>query len=249
MNQLDWEKMHENFRVISVAPSDHSSWFSTPQEYVVIEGSRSSGTFSDTQLVDDSFETFVESARLEIEGSFSIDIVTYPLEHIQTVESQMRYKANSTEEKLYIKAYNWSSSVFEDQGFNTTMGHVPSTEWDNYSLNFSDQWQNYVHANGTVKLRVIDETPDVNQTVIDIDFLAIRVVIDGAEFQFQNNGPSTLNLVSIWINNQTHHQRYDLDVFLNSAETVFYFSSDIILPSEPFTVRVVTKRGNIAILS
>jgi len=206
-------------------------------------------SISSRQLTIISFPNVSESYRLEIEGSFNLDIVAYPLENIQTVESQMRYKANSTEEKLYIKAYNWSSSVFEDQCFNTTMGHVPSTEWDNYSLNFSDQWQNYVHVNGTVKLKVIDETPDVNQTVIDIDFLAIRVVIDGAEFQFQNNSPSTLNLGSIWIKNQTHHQRNDLDVFLNSAETVFYFSSDIILPSEPFTVRVVTKRGNIAILS
>jgi len=206
-------------------------------------------SISSRQLAIISFPNVSDSYRLEIGGSFNLDIVACPLERIQTVESQMRYKANSTEEKLYIKAYNWSSSVYEDQGFNTTMGHVPSTEWDNYSLNFSDQWQNYVHVNGTVKLKVIDETPDVNQTTIDIDFLAIRAVIEGAEFQFQNNGPSTLNLVSIWINNQTLHQRYDLDVFLNSAETVFYFTSDIILPNEPFTVRVVTKRGNIAILS
>jgi hypothetical protein len=206
-------------------------------------------SISDHQLVIISFPNSSESYRIEIEGSFSINIATYPLERIQTLESQMRYKANSADEKLYIKAYNWSSSVFEEQGLNTTTGHIPSTEWNNYSLNFSSQWQNYVHVNGTVKLQIIDEGPDGNQTVIDIDFLAIRAVINGAEFHFQNKGPSTLNLVSVWINNLTHHQRYDLNVFLNSAETAFYFSSDIILPTGSFTVRVVTKRGNTVILS
>jgi hypothetical protein len=45
------------------------------------------------------------------------------------------------------------------------------------------------------------------------------------------------------------HQRYDIDVFLNSGENTTYNRVDVHLPANNFIVKVVTERGNIAILA
>jgi hypothetical protein len=77
----------------------------------------------------------------------------------------------------------------------------------------------------------------------------VENVTSGSEFTFQNNGGLTVHLVSLWIINQTDHQRYDINVFVNSAETKTYLSGDISLPTGNYTVKVVTERGNTAVYS
>jgi hypothetical protein len=71
----------------------------------------------------------------------------------------------------------------------------------------------------------------------------------GSQFAFQNDGGLTVHLVSLWIINSTEHQQYDINVFINSAETETYRSSDILLPTGNYTVKVVTERGNTAVYS
>jgi len=73
--------------------------------------------------------------------------------------------------------------------------------------------------------------------------------VTGSQFTFQNNGGLTVHLVSLWIINPTDHQRYDISVFVNSAETKNYFREDISLPTGNYTVKVVTERGNTAVYS
>jgi hypothetical protein len=77
----------------------------------------------------------------------------------------------------------------------------------------------------------------------------VENVTSGSEFTFQNNGGLTVHLVSLWIINQTDHQRYDINVFVNSADTKTYLSGDISLPTGNYTVKVVTERGNTAVYS
>jgi hypothetical protein len=189
------------------------------------------------------------SNRLDVNGAFVIDTSSYPLTYVKSIEIQIRYKSSDTGEKWYLNAYNWTASTYSDSGFNFTTGHTPTTEWGYYAVNLTDQWSSYVQANGTVYVKVVDEGADGNQTTIDIDFFAIRVVIDGARFAFENKESSTCHLVSLWVNNSTHHQRFDIDIFINSGDTTSYIRSDISLPSKPYTVKVVTERGNIAIYS
>jgi len=189
------------------------------------------------------------SSRLDINGTFVIDVSMYSPAYIQTVEIQMKYRANDTGEKWYLKAYNWTATAYSDNGFNSTSGHTPTTEWDYYAVNLADQWGSYVHNNGTVYLKVVDEGADNNQTTIDIDFLGVRVAINGTRFTFQNRGSSTSHLVSLWVNNSTDHQRYSINVFINSGDIVLYTRNDIILPNEPYTVKVVTERGNRAVFT
>jgi hypothetical protein len=56
-------------------------------------------------------------------------------------------------------------------------------------------------------------------------------------------------MVSLWIINSTNHQRYDINVFVNSAETTSYLRADISLPEGQYMVKVITERGNIAVCS
>jgi hypothetical protein len=185
---------------------------------------------------------------LELSGEFILDLAVCPLEYIKSIEIQIRYKASDPSEKWFLKAYNWTGGEYSDIGFNST-GHLPTTEFDYYTVNLTDTWQSYVQNNGTLKIKFCDENPDENQTVVDIDFLGVRAIIDGASFSFRNSGATTVHIVSIWIVNVTYHKRYDANFFINSGEDAVYIRADVPLPTGNFTVKVVTERGNIAILS
>jgi len=187
--------------------------------------------------------------RLDINGTFVIDLSIYPLTSITNVEIQMRYRPSDTGEKWYLKAYNWTSFTYSDSGFNSTAGHTPTIGWNYYAVNLTNCWESYVNSNGTVYVKIVDEGADVDQTTLDIDFFAIRVVIDGTMFTFENKGSSTSHLVSLWVINSTHHQRYDIDVFINSGDVTSSLRSDISLPGKPFMIKVVTERGNVAVFS
>jgi hypothetical protein len=187
--------------------------------------------------------------RLNIDGIYTIDLSVYPLAYIQSVEIQLRYRASDGGEKWYLKAYNWTKAAYSDVGFNSTAGQTPTTGWDYYTVNLTTSWRSYVWNNGTIYVQFTDQGPDGSSTVIDIDFLGVRTVIDGARFSFRNNGSLTSHLVSLWIINATIHQHYDIDVFMNSGENVTYTRVDMRLPPNDFVVKVVTERGNIAVLA
>jgi len=250
MNQLDWEKMQENMNISNVVRITNSSWFVTQNEYMVNRGSLMSGSYLDTQVVDSSYESFRESPpprTLDINGTFSINLLTYPLAYIQSVEIKLRYRVDDTGEKWFLKAYNWASQTYSDNGFNSTAGHTPVSGWNNYAVNLTNQWRSYVWSDGKVLVKIHDQLPDPTRTNIDIDFLGVRAVINGALFAFQNKGSRTTHLVSLWVNNSTNHRRYDINVFVNSGEALSYQRVDVSLPSGQYTVRVITEQGNTAI--
>jgi hypothetical protein len=185
--------------------------------------------------------------QFDIAGSFTVDLSTYPLNYIKTLEIVLRYRTNDTYERWYIKAYNWTSGKYSNAGFNLTTGHMPTTGWDYYAVNLTTAWNSYVHNNGTILVKLYDEAADINQTTIDIDFLGIRAFIDGASFDLKNGGATNIHIVSIWIINSTDHKRYESNFFMNSGENGVYIRADTSLPTESFIVKVVTERGNIAI--
>jgi hypothetical protein len=189
------------------------------------------------------------SNRLDIDGAFAIDLSTYPLNSITNVEIQMRYRPSDTGETWYLKAYNWTSSTYSDNGFNSTAGQTPTTGWNYYTVNLTDCWSSYVNSDGTVYVKIVDEGADADQTVLDIDFLATRIEIDGVMFSFENQGSLTSHLVSLWVDNSTNHQRYSIDAFMNLGDVTSIFRGDIDLPSAPFIIKVVTERGNTAVFS
>ncbi|UCE29687.1 MAG: hypothetical protein JSV85_02935 [Candidatus Bathyarchaeota archaeon] len=184
---------------------------------------------------------------LDLNGAFSINVSVYPLAHIQSLEIQLRYRANDTLEEWYLKAYNWTDTTYSDSGFNNTSGHTPTTGWDTYTVNLTDKWRSYLSDAGTMRVKMQDNQADASQTTIDIDFLAVRGVINGTKFTFENRGSLTSHLVSLWVNNSTDHSRYETDIFINSGDTALCIRNDITLPNEKYQVKVVTERGNIAV--
>jgi hypothetical protein len=189
------------------------------------------------------------SNELDLNGTFSIDVSTYPSDYLQSVEIQLRYRANDTSEKWCLKAYNWTDSDYSDSGFNNTSGHAPTTGWDTYTVNLTDKWRSYVSDSGILYVKFQDGEADVNITTIDIDFFAVRALIDGTRFTLHNKGSLTSHLVSVWVNNSTHHQRYDISRFINSGEMAIYIRCDIRLPNKSYMIKFITERGNIAVYS
>lgn len=185
---------------------------------------------------------------LDLDGMFTIDTRTYPLTSIQGIEIQLRYKTSDLNESWHLKAYNWTSNEYNNVGFNST-GQTPTTGWNYHTVNITTQWRSYVQADGAIYVKLHDQGRDNIETTVDIDFLVVRVMIDGSRFAFKNEGALTTRLVSLWIINSTLHQHYNVDVVLNSAETFNYIRADIQLPSDTFVVKVVTEKGNMAIFS
>ncbi len=194
------------------------------------------------RLIDETYSS-------DIVWNFFVDLSDYQPDHIQTIELQLVYRASDVAENWYLKAYDWSSSGFNDNGFNVTNGHSPTSGWDYYTINFTDVWQNYLCSNGTIKTQFIDQIGDYQQTSVDVDFLGINVKTDANQFTFENDGSLTVRLVSLWVTNSTYHQHYDIDVFLNSGATKNYVSYDIKLPTGNYIVKAVTERGNTAVFS
>ncbi len=250
MNQLDWERIQETLSINNVTRVTRSPWFVAQGEYQVSEGSRIIGSYLDTQVVDGSYERFRESPPprgLDINGTFSIDVSSYHLAAVEGVEIQLRFAVDDLGERWYLRVYNWTSETYSDNGFNSTAGQLPTSGWNSYAVNITNEWRSYVRDDGRIIVQVHDERPDSTRTNIDIDYLAVRAVINGAMFTFENKGSRTVHLVSIWINNATVHRRYNTDVFANSGETFSYLRIDIPLPYEPYTAKAVTERGNMAI--
>ena len=185
--------------------------------------------------------------RFDLEGTFEIDLSEYPIESIQTVEVTVLLCANNSLEKFFLEAYNWISGNFSDAGFNQTEGYVPTENWGVYCVSLTENWQSYIASNGTVLLKLRDEKLDGFKTRVDINFMAIRVLIKGISITLMNDGPLTVHIVSLWINNATYHRRYDADYFINSGNIDAYVRIDLSMPKRSFTLKVVTDRGNIAV--
>ncbi|HDQ05145.1 MAG TPA: hypothetical protein ENN36_00285 [Candidatus Bathyarchaeota archaeon] len=189
------------------------------------------------------------SSSLELTGQFTVDLSTYPLEQIRTIEIQLRYRASDSAENWYLKARNWTSGTYNYVGL--SMGHTPATGWDYYAVNLGADWRSYMDDDGTVSVKLVDQYADSEQTRIDIDFLGVRVEkSEGTRVIFKNDGGLTVHLVSLWVINSTDHRQYDISVFVNSAATKSYLlDDDVSLPTGGYTVKVVTERGNIAVYS
>ncbi len=188
-----------------------------------------------------------DGQKADIEGNFPVETSTYPLTHVNGLEFQLRYRASDSGERWYLEAYNWTSGEYTDNGFNSSEGHLPTTAWDYYTVNLTDRWDSYVRSDGMVKIKLHDAASDYNRTLIDVDFLAIRVFVDGMHFTFNNKGPLTCHIVSVWIIGLYEHRRYELDIYVNAGDLLDYVRADISMPDDFLFVKATTERGNIAV--
>jgi hypothetical protein len=113
----------------------------------------------------------------------------------------------------------------------------------------TDGWTDYVNDEGVMRIEFSDEGLSTNQTIVDIDFLAVRAIIDGTRLDLKNSSPLSTRIVAVWITNATTHQRYNAALFLNAGEAATYIRADIKLPQDILLAKVVTERGNVAVFS
>jgi hypothetical protein len=184
--------------------------------------------------------------RLEISNIFTIALSEYPLNYIYGLEIMVRYNVSEASERWFIKAYDWSSGSFSDVGFNFTEGNQPAAnEWNNYTVSININWTRYVGSDGTIQIMFCDEGISESQTYVCIDFIGVRVILNGISLDIKNSGATTVHIIALWIINATHHMRYDLDFFVNPGESATCMRVDITLPQGNFVVKIVTERGNI----
>lgn len=250
MNQLDWERAQESLTIDGVSRKTSSFWFATHAEYQISEGGFVSGSYVDTQVMDGSYERFTESSpprTFGINGTFLLDVSNHPLTSIKSIEIQLRFAVSDVGERWYLRAFNWTSRMFSDRGFNSSGGCQPLPSWNYYAVNLTNEWRDYVWDDGRVIVQVTDQGPDSTRTNIDIDYLAVGGIVGSTVFSFKNSGSRTAHILSIWISNATVHRRFETDLFVNSGETFSYTRLDISLPIGQYTAKAVTERGNIGV--
>ena len=113
----------------------------------------------------------------------------------------------------------------------------------------TDEWRDYVKDDGTLLLEFLDEGLNTTQTIVEIDFLGIRAIIDGTCFDLRNTSPLTIHIIALWLVNSTNHQRYSANLFVNSGGEITYIRADINMPRDGFIAKVVTERGNVAVFT
>jgi hypothetical protein len=188
--------------------------------------------------------------RLNLSNDFAIDLSTYSRDFLHGIEILIKYNATETAERWFLRAYNWTTSDFSDNGFNITEGSQPtSNEWNEYAVTVTEDWTSYVNDDGVIRIEFFDEGTSSNQTEIRVDYVGIRAIIDGTNLILKNSSPLSLHIVAIWIANSTIHERYSTDLFINSGETAAYIREDMILPQDIFVAKAVTERGNAAVFS
>jgi hypothetical protein len=189
-----------------------------------------------------------QSTQSEVVGTFTIDLNATPFTSIQTVEIQLRYRANDSGENWYLKAFNWTAGEYSDKGFNSTAGQTPTANWGIYTLNMTNQWRSYITDDGVIYVKFQDGQIDLNQTSVDIDFLGVRTtVINGASLTLQNNGSVTAHLVSLWVDSPTIHQRYEMNLWIDAGDSVKCSRGDISLVDNASIVKVTTERGTVSV--
>jgi hypothetical protein len=104
-------------------------------------------------------------------------------------------------------------------------------------------------GSGRWKIKVTGVKASGTQFDIKADFIELGVPDNGPQFMFRNSGSVTSYIVSLWVINSTFHQRYGVNIYLNSGEDVLFHRDDITIPNGQYTVRIVTDRGNLATFS
>ena len=78
--------------------------------------------------------------------------------------------------------------------------------------------------------------------ITNVKFLSPNSV----QLTFENQGPSTVHMISLWINNSTTHYHSDIDVYLDSGGTTIYMTAFGWRSQNTYTFNAVTERGNVA---
>jgi len=254
MNQLDLEREQESVNILLATRS--SPWYTAQQEFTIVQGACQGGYFVYTQIDDGAAEQFIEEKssniyRLEINNSFTINLSSFPLTYVGSIQILLKYQVDSTEDYWHLNAWNWTLVDWSDLGCSKP---TSAGTWVYFNVTANDIADLVNATDGRVRVKVVDDVnvTDTNkqqQTSLYTDFLAVRALLKGSCFKFKNCGSLTVHLVALWvIDSDDNHSRYEINLFMSPGEIVTYWTG-ITWPSGSYVVKVVTERGNIATVS
>jgi len=266
MNQLDWERIHENIEITVVGDT------LTAHEEITTIGGTNYRTF---RLVSAN-RAGIDFDVLGTVGRRLCFRAVYPLTGIGSIPAStwtiyyrvQRYRTatgavtlpvcHADVDVLIRKSDDTVRTTIATNVANSPDFAAGLDVWETVSGTYA--WSAYTVVDQTDYLEVdfyiqvtTAGTRSAPRMRMDDSGLPVadqtRVMLSSEIFTFKNKGSLTSHLVSLWVNNSTYHQRYSIDVIVNSGETISYLSVDIRLPDGPYVVKVVTERGNIAVYS
>jgi hypothetical protein len=104
-------------------------------------------------------------------------------------------------------------------------------------------------ASGQWRMKVTGVKSSSAQFDLEDDLIELRPPSGGPYFSIKNSGTLTSHIVSLWVINSSFHQRYDVNLYLNSAQNLVFYRDDIDIPSGEYTIEIVTDKGNLAVFS
>ncbi len=189
-----------------------------------------------------------DGSRLIISNDLNVDLNTYPLNHARGIEIFVRYNVTENGENCFLWLYNWTAAGYGNSGFNVSDGNLPRPiGWTDYAVRVDGDLRDYVDSAGRLRIQFADEGEDSNQTDVSVDFFAARVLIDGVQINIRNSSPLTVHVIALWIINETYHQRFSANQYINSGDEVSLTRPDVNPPQGGFAAKVVTERGNVAV--
>jgi hypothetical protein len=151
-----------------------------------------------------------------------------------------------------LQLYNYTLGGYPTSGngyIAYTSDSTPSTD-ENKSQTINVNPTDFRNATGYWEVKVKGIKAGDAQFDFKADLIEFKTDKDGGTlFTFKNEGSLTLHLVSLWIDNSTYHQRFDVSIFINSGDTASNTYSNVILPDKPYNVKVITERGNTAVFA
>jgi hypothetical protein len=209
------------------------------------DGSNSSDTTQDSWNIDVTLlHVWTNQQTMEVEfiGSSNLQVWS---QLAWTVNSAWNVSSVSTTLQLYnhtLASYPTSGNGYLSY-ISSAIADTDETKNQTISVN-PTQFRN---ATGHWKLKVTGVKTSSTPIIFKGDWIELVATPVGTQFTFENKGAFTAHLVSLWVNNATVHQRYDIDLFINVGIIRSITRTDIQLLSPPYLVKAVTERGNIAI--
>jgi len=266
MNQLDWEKIHENIEITIVgdtltAHEETTTVGGTNYRTLSLVGADHAGTNFDVPSTVGRHLCF--RVVYPLTGISSIPASTwtiyYQVQRYRTATGAVTLPVCHADVNILIrKSDDTIRTTIATNVANSPNFAAALDVWETVSGTYA--WSDYSVVDQTDYLEVdfyiqvtTAGTRSAPRMRIDDSSLPVadqtRVALSLEIFTFKNKGSLTSRLVSLWVNNSTSHKRYAIDVIVNSGETVSYLSTDIRFPDGQYMVKVATQRGNVAVYS
>jgi hypothetical protein len=247
MNAIDLEKSREQVSIESVIRGDSASY--NPMGYSLLQGTIIVSGSTNNLASDDSVYVTVQSNRdyalAEVEFTGTSDLGNWTA---LTWKIDSAWSEGNVTVTFQLFDYNLGTYPTSGDGFisynSSVTPYMDETKDQTVAVNAT----RFLSESGQWKINATGTTTSSTQFDMEIDFIELRVG-STSEFLLRNSGPVTAHVVSLWVVNSTVHQRYDVDVYLNSGEDILFKRDDITIPSGQCIVRIVTERGNIAVFT